>query len=237
MTSGSRICSKCGETRTPEEFWKGKICRPCRRAWENAYKKRRRAEDPDYRERLNAACRSWYDDRKDDPEFRLAERERLNDLRARSAQNQDWVTKRRESERKRMADPDRRARRRETEHRRLSAPGKWEIELARDNATRRRRYSEDPVYRESVIARIRARKAKERGASGGESIRLDALMERDGGVCHLCDKKVARNQASVDHLVPLSAGGAHLWVNVALAHRTCNARRQHRGPAQLRLLG
>jgi 5-methylcytosine-specific restriction endonuclease McrA len=41
----------------------------------------------------------------------------------------------------------------------------------------------------------------------------------------------------IDHLVPVSAGGAHVWVNVALSHRRCNYERREVGAAQLRLIG
>lgn len=64
-----------------------------------------------------------------------------------------------------------------------------------------------------------------------------AVYERDGGRCHLCGETVARDDFSLDHLVPLSAGGEHSMRNVATAHLLCNARRGVGGTAQLRLLG
>ena len=77
-----------------------------------------------------------------------------------------------------------------------------------------------------------------------DEIDIDTLGDRDGWRCHLCRKRVARTRRwpdplskSIDHLVPWSAGGAHKWENVALAHLRCNIRRQNAGPAQLRLLG
>lgn len=42
--------------------------------------------------------------------------------------------------------------------------------------------------------------------------------------------------ATVDHLIPLSAGGTDDLGNVALAHRQCNTRRSNTGAAQLRLM-
>ncbi len=66
---------------------------------------------------------------------------------------------------------------------------------------------------------------------------LKRVAERDGWRCHLCGKKVASGQESVDHLVPRSAGGLDRMDNVALAHRPCNTLRSDKGKAQLRLIG
>jgi len=72
---------------------------------------------------------------------------------------------------------------------------------------------------------------------------LKSLAERDGCRCHLCGKAVNMSLSglhrlgpTVDHLVPLSSGGTDDAVNVALAHRICNIKRQDHGPAQLRLI-
>lgn len=55
------------------------------------------------------------------------------------------------------------------------------------------------------------------------------IFERDRWRCHLCGKRVDRNLprthrdgATVDHLVPLSEGGADAPANVATAHNRCN---------------
>lgn len=99
----------------------------------------------------------------------------------------------------------------------------------------RRWQKANPEYfRESV----RKRYAAKRGATVFERVSLGELFERDGGRCHICKKKVAWEQKSMDHLVPLSQGGDHSWANVALAHISCNSRRGvGRTPTQLRLVG
>lgn len=72
---------------------------------------------------------------------------------------------------------------------------------------------------------------------------LREVAERDGWRCHLCGRAVVDRpwsgrplDATLDHLVPVSDGGAHTMDNVALAHRRCNQRRGVTGPAQLRLI-
>lgn len=78
----------------------------------------------------------------------------------------------------------------------------------------------------------------------GEDFTLREVAERDGWRCHLCGKKVpdrpyaARDRdPTIDHLVPVAAGGEHVLSNVALAHNRCNWERSDGGKAQLRLIG
>ena len=82
-------------------------------------------------------------------------------------------------------------------------------------------------------------------SAGDTKIGWRTVGERDGWVCHLCDRVVRATAggadrpdgATVDHLIPISAGGLHEWKNVALAHRSCNLKRGATGLAQLRLVG
>lgn len=93
-------------------------------------------------------------------------------------------------------------------------------------------------------ARKNARKHIKRSAAGGESFTLREIAERDGWRCHLCRRRVPDREyaarpldPTIDHLVPVSAGGLHVRENVALAHNRCNYERQADGPAQLLLVG
>jgi len=80
---------------------------------------------------------------------------------------------------------------------------------------------------------------------GDRDIHWRTVGERDGWRCHLCGKKVTAiagngvemGGATVDHILPLTLGGEHVWANVALAHRSCNVSRGNRGSMQLRLVG
>lgn len=140
---------------------------------------------------------------------------------------------------------------------------KWYHEAVANGTLDQR--SRDPDYRrqvwaryyaanrEDLIARVleyqrqnpekkRAADAKRyaltRGAIGAESFTLDEIYERDHGVCHLCHKRVSRDKASMDHLIPVSLGGPHTRANVSLACRSCNSSKkaEPRGE-QLRLIG
>lgn len=61
-------------------------------------------------------------------------------------------------------------------------------------------------------------------------------------VCVVCAKKVKpelrwphRMSASLDHIVPISKGGAHIKSNVRCAHLSCNSKK-HNGPGGQMLL-
>lgn len=57
------------------------------------------------------------------------------------------------------------------------------------------------------------------------------LRQRDGDDCHLCRAPMVFNNhesdlyATIDHVLPRSAGGRHDLENLKLAHRRCNQRR------------
>lgn len=96
------------------------------------------------------------------------------------------------------------------------------------------------------------RRAKDRRAAAvrrgavvvGPRPRMEDIARRDGWRCHLCTRAVDpnlyfqdRDAATLDHLVPVSAGGTDEPSNLALAHRGCNSRRGVGGHVQLALIG
>lgn len=56
-----------------------------------------------------------------------------------------------------------------------------------------------------------------------------AVFARDGGRCVYCDAPAT----SLDHVVPRSRGGAHVWINVVSACRRCNHIKADRSVADL----
>ncbi len=69
-----------------------------------------------------------------------------------------------------------------------------------------------------------------------ENVTPQEIYERDGGRCQLCKKPVERSEMTLDHIVPLSAGGGFTRMNLRLAHRICNSIRGNRLPAQTKML-
>lgn len=78
-----------------------------------------------------------------------------------------------------------------------------------------------------------------------ENVSRIAVLDRDKWVCHLCCKKIRKTlryphqmSASLDHVIPISAGGSHEMANVRAAHLICNVRKRDRGGnEQLLLIG
>ena len=73
--------------------------------------------------------------------------------------------------------------------------------------------------------RRRAREAE--AASGSRPLTLDEQYAAAGGrvYCAVCKLPVPREQASLEHLEALAAGGAHSAANTAISHRRCNSKK------------
>lgn len=70
------------------------------------------------------------------------------------------------------------------------------------------------------------------------------IAERDGWRCGICGGRVSMTRkhpdplcASIDHIVPVAAGGNNDLANLQLAHLRCNLAKRDRGTDQLRLMG
>lgn len=100
-------------------------------------------------------------------------------------------------------------------------------------------------WNEARRAAYHRRRALKRGASIGEPFTNEDIFERDRWACQLCgyviDPEVKwphPKSASLDHVVPLSRGGAHSRANTQLACLECNVRKGNRAAGeQLALLG
>jgi 5-methylcytosine-specific restriction endonuclease McrA len=58
------------------------------------------------------------------------------------------------------------------------------------------------------------------------------IMLRDGYTCQYCGQQLPRAEATIDHVVPKSRGGATAWENVVCACRSCNVRKGSRTLAE-----
>jgi 5-methylcytosine-specific restriction enzyme A len=56
--------------------------------------------------------------------------------------------------------------------------------------------------------------------------------QMDRAICFYCQKPVARDQATLDHIVPLIRGGRSTRSNVVLACKTCNSRKKYLLPME-----
>ncbi|HEV8563580.1 MAG TPA: HNH endonuclease [Actinomycetota bacterium] len=58
-----------------------------------------------------------------------------------------------------------------------------------------------------------------------------AVFARDGWTCQYCGAQAE----NLDHVIPRSRGGEHVWENVVAACRRCNAKKENRLLAEARL--
>lgn len=91
------------------------------------------------------------------------------------------------------------------------------------------------------------RRVKMKAGTGRERVYRRRIFERDGWRCQLCRRKVDRTKKvphpmapTLDHIIPLAAGGRHEPANVQLAHFSCNSLKNagvYGQGEQLRLVG
>jgi 5-methylcytosine-specific restriction endonuclease McrA len=79
-------------------------------------------------------------------------------------------------------------------------------------------HKRNPEKSRAAWMRYRARK---RNATIG-TIDFEAILARDGWICHICGDLVLRSELSFDHVIPLNKGGSHTQDNLAVAHNSCN---------------
>lgn len=58
------------------------------------------------------------------------------------------------------------------------------------------------------------------------------VLSRDNYTCQYCGARPAREELTVDHVLPRSRGGEHVWENVVTACGPCNRRKGDRTPAE-----
>lgn len=92
--------------------------------------------------------------------------------------------------------------------------------------TRAYRRANPEYYADQIVKRI----ARLRGAGAVEDISRREVYERDGGACYLCSTPIPYQGYHLDHIVPVSKGGAHTSHNVATSCAPCNLRKRNKLP-------
>lgn len=102
----------------------------------------------------------------------------------------------------------------------------------------------EPCRKINARAAQNRKNSRRRGAKVGDQYTIADVVKRDGNKCHLCGKRVDmslpgidRMGPTVDHLLPIAAGGLDELANVRLAHRSCNCSRGAGGTVQLMAFG
>lgn len=88
-----------------------------------------------------------------------------------------------------------------------------------------------PAWDDRRRAASQKRRAQKRGTQV-EDVLPTEIFDRDGWCCGICAEPVSPESAwpdplspSLDHILPLALGGAHVRANVQLAHLACNVRK------------
>lgn len=233
VAAGAKWCPGCQEFKSLDEFNNSKRspdgktspCKVCARARAKAWREANPERFKECRNRCTRLAADRYADTKrrwlaNNPDRRQAildrYRERhLDSIRRRSREN---------ARRYYWRSPDlyrRRSREWASSHRAIV------------NAMKRARHQLHPEENARWCAR---RYARIKGAPVIERFDRQEIYERDSGKCHVCKKEVPMDSWHLDHLIPLACGGEHSRRNVAVACPSCNCRRRHTGPAQLRML-
>lgn len=158
------------------------------------------------------------------------------DRRERRRTDPERIRQQAERERKKkQADEQRKAR---IEQRRHACPVCGEITL------RPKYCSGQCAKRADNNRRETSRRVKIKNAIVDKDITLEGVWQNSMGICYLCgcvcdwDDKQEKDGTticggrypSIDHIIPLSAGGKHSWGNVALACRKCNTEKRDKVP-------
>lgn len=217
-----KTCTKCGETKPLEEFarkgegWRAdcKACKAARkRAWlarallddeyKAEYEERQRRHKRRYQERHPERCREAHN------RYAAANREKIN-------------TGQRERRRKLMADPEYRAR--HSERRRAQRLERVQDSERREQLRERQReaYANEPSKRLGYNAK---RKARKLGVEH-EPYSWSEIVERDESTCYLCGDFT--DAPTLDHVIPVSRGGADAEWNLRVACGPCNSRKKDR---------
>lgn len=89
-----------------------------------------------------------------------------------------------------------------------------------------------PRYRFRIPSVVRLVKYARSKTTAPVTFSRVALLIRDGGRCQYCNTELRINEATIDHVIPASRGGARSWTNSVIACKPCNARKADRTPAE-----
>jgi len=97
-----------------------------------------------------------------------------------------------------------------------------------------RQREKDKKYREAnpekIAAKSRVRRARKKAAPRNTlSVAETRMLFARSPHCHWCKRSWSKaGNPTLDHVIPLAAGGSHALDNVVASCRTCNARKQHK---------
>jgi 5-methylcytosine-specific restriction endonuclease McrA len=87
----------------------------------------------------------------------------------------------------------------------------------------------EKAHPENVRQRAVRRYGRKKGIPQIDVVDVDVLYARDGGICSLCLDFCPREEATQDHIIPITKPGSEeSYGNSALAHNDCNRRKNNK---------
>lgn len=83
----------------------------------------------------------------------------------------------------------------------------------------------------SIIRFLRGSRSKKKAIKFSR----ENVYARDNGTCQYCSLKVARPEATYDHVIPRGQGGITEWTNIVICCMSCNQRKGNRTPEQAKM--
>ena len=103
---------------------------------------------------------------------------------------------------------------------------KWRDAHPETNREKAKKWAMDNPERAKINMRHTNEKRRARiWNAPHEKIDREDVYQKDGMICGICGKHIDRADFSIDHIIPISKGGGHVFANVHAAHLVCNKRR------------
>lgn len=90
--------------------------------------------------------------------------------------------------------------------------------------------------RKSQYLSKQRRRIREQSVAVHEEIDRAVVIARDNSTCYICKEVVPKNRIHLDHVVPLSRGGSHIYDNVRVTCKDCNLRKNNKLPEEIGII-
>ena len=239
-----KVCSKCGEEKDIDEFYKGRAtCKACRqeynkkyyaenceklkenqRQWNENNRDKIKAYNQKYtelhREHLNNQSKKYYEDHRES---------QLLNRRKHYAENREKISEiskvMYEENREKIIEERRKYRREHPEKIKASARRSYYKNIERIRAWKRTEAGILANARHHHTRRARLLKTP----CTLTLIQWEKILETQGNKCAICGKRFCKSRPPTkDHIVPLSKGGGLTFENVQALCVSCNASKQNK---------
>lgn len=109
-----------------------------------------------------------------------------------------------------------------------------ELVRARDRERKKLKRQTDPEHRRRhnalVTKNTLERRHKIKVSSSSEAVDRHKVYELHNGLCYLCGSKCSVMDFHMDHVIPLSRGGDHIYANCRPTHPFCNMKKGDKLP-------